>query len=323
MTLSIFSIIAIAGIAPLAVLIIVARIQVYRRRAAAKIAKELAASKRAAGEPENLPESRFEAKAEPTPGFMLRRFTHPQRVYLREQFAPARFGFFFCAYVLTVVISLGLLPQQVRQVGISNLSAQVWLSFMSQLNMAYFVALLLAIFTAILVITNLQTPTVAIFIRTRPLSHSFLFWARTATALAALIASILTAILASTTLLLLTYWAQIPSASGLVQPILAPSLSILITAVLVFSIFTLGAFIPGRFHTLGKKGKFSVPALGAIASITAINIERAIHAAPTARLFFLLPTHAATSIYVLALVPIACSVAFLAVAQRLSARFEV
>jgi hypothetical protein len=179
---------------PIVVLIVITRIRVRRRRAALALQGE--------SQPKFI-----EPADEPQPGFFLSRFTLPQRTYLRRQRGWAFYGYAICAWILFVILSANLLPEQVhRYVSSQSLPQQVWDSYLGGFGLSgSTVVCILAFMTAIISITDLRVPSGAVFMRTRPLSLRFLFWARVGLALATLLAAILTALLGSLLLLLIFY----------------------------------------------------------------------------------------------------------------------
>jgi hypothetical protein len=204
----------------------------------------------------------FEPKDEPAPGFFLRRFTLPQRTYIREQYGIARVGYTICAWVIFVFLSSDLLPQQVERFDAEFSHPQrVWFSYLHGLGPMIISVAFFSLLTSMVTTTYLQGLQQGTYIRIRPLTRKFLFWARTGSALATLLAAILSAILGSLLLLLIVYgpvWTSLadptwrgPAAFGnpqqthhLYQVILLVStstsrlvISLLTTAALVFSFF--------------------------------------------------------------------------------------
>jgi hypothetical protein len=101
MTLSLPFVLMMAVAAPILVLIVIARVKAYRRRASTALTAE-------------DPEVRLEPRAELAPSLLLSRLTLPQRTYLRQQYGTARVCFILSTYVLFVTASVGLLPEKVH-----------------------------------------------------------------------------------------------------------------------------------------------------------------------------------------------------------------
>jgi hypothetical protein len=179
-----------AILAPIFIFIIVATLKVRRRNRQQELEGE-------------VPPSPFEPAPEPPPGIFLRRFTPAQRSYLREQRAIARIGGLYAAWIFFLLFSSGLSPEFIDQYGgDQSLPQRVWFSYLFHFGMAgglCFMATLLASFVAL---SNLVSTPEASFIRTRPLTIRFLFWARAGSALGTLLAALITASACSFLLLL-------------------------------------------------------------------------------------------------------------------------
>jgi hypothetical protein len=182
----------VAILGPFVLLVIYQRIRlVYRRRA-----------NRALEESGRELPVLFEPKDEPAPGFLLRRFTLPQRTYIREQYGIARVGYTLCAWVIFVFLSSSLLPQQVERFDAEFSHPQrIWFSYLHGFGPMIIVIVSFSLMASIVTTTYLQSPQQGPYIRTRPLTRKFLFWARSGSALATLLAAILSAILGSFLLL--------------------------------------------------------------------------------------------------------------------------
>lgn len=179
-----------AYLAPIVILIIIGRIKVRRKNRQQELEGD-------------VPTPSFETASEPQPGIFLRRFNPAQRVYLREQRAIVRFGGLYAAWIFIVLLGSGLLPQSVDRYGIDqSLPQRVWFSYLSHLAAAVGAVGIIALFASVIALSNLVLASAASFIRTRPLTLRFLFWARVGPALATLLAALLTAAACSFLLLL-------------------------------------------------------------------------------------------------------------------------
>lgn len=196
MSLSPFLFLPAALLGPFVLLVIYLRIRlVFKRR-----------TSRAAEEPGRKLPVLFEPKEEAAPGFFLRRFTLPQRTYIREQYAIARVGYTICAWVMFVLLSSSLLPNQIERFDAAFSQPQrVWFSYLHGLGPMIIMVALFSFLAATVAMTYLQERRQGSYVHTWPLSRKFLFWARTGSALATLLASILSATLGSLLLLLIVY----------------------------------------------------------------------------------------------------------------------
>jgi hypothetical protein len=191
-----FLFIPIATLGPFVLLVIYQRIRlVYKRRA-----------NRALEESGRELPVLFEPKDEPAPGFFLRRFTFPQRTYLREQRSAARMYYIICAWVMFVFLSSSLLPREIERFDAEfSHSQRVWFSYLRGLGLMIIMVAFFSLMTSIITTSYLQEPRLGTYIRTRPLTRKFLFWARIGSALATLLAAILSGALGSLLLMLIVY----------------------------------------------------------------------------------------------------------------------
>jgi hypothetical protein len=287
MILSPYLCIAIAIIAPGRVLIICVRVRAHSHRGALVAERQPIRGKRGRGVRENRANIPFERKAEPAPSFLLRRFTGPQRTYLRQQLTPAITGYMLCAYLVFVAVSVGLLARN-QSYAATSLAPRVWSSYVDVLTNAGYLSVIAALLTAMTVVAYLKTPSSAVFMRTRPLSHRFLFWGRTSFALAGILAAMLTAILTSMLLLSFIYGPVWKAALGWLASIVRLSLSLLTTTALVFSIFVALSCLSRR--TPKKGGRVFLPALlGGIFGTLAIHAPRFAFTSAIPRIFFSFP----------------------------------
>jgi hypothetical protein len=178
-------------IAPLPILIVVGRIRLLLRK------------RRESSEEPVVPKP-FAPKPEPTPGWLLRRFTLPERTYLRQQATTAKAGFYIVAWCIFALAVSGLLPG-----GDQNLqdwppgSAQaIWFSYLSGTLMLVPLGVVLAMGTALTSGFGIASTGPVAMNRTRPLSFWLLFWGRVGTALATMLAGYATGIALSLLVLL-------------------------------------------------------------------------------------------------------------------------
>lgn len=116
------TIIVLEAIAPLVILIAYGRIKIARARRKAAV-EDIA------------PVTEFEPKPEPTPGFVLRSFSVPQRAYLRQQIALGKAFYYISAYVFLIIFTSGLLPPFVNSYGLGQpLAQRVWYSYLEHIS---------------------------------------------------------------------------------------------------------------------------------------------------------------------------------------------
>jgi len=206
-------ILVFAIFAPIFIFIIVSNLKVRRKNRQQELEGD-------------VPPPPFEPASEPPPGIFLRRFNQAQRVYLRAQRATARFGGLYAAWIFFVLLSCGLLPQSVDRYGIDqSLPQRVWFSYLSDFATVGGVCGIIALVTSFIALSNLVSTSSASFIRTRPLTLRFLFWARVGPALASLLAALIIAAACSLLLLLALYgpvWKHLFENSNSVPVALAP-----------------------------------------------------------------------------------------------------
>jgi hypothetical protein len=305
MTISAPLVIAIAFVAPLLVLIVVGRVKLYRSKSES--------------ERQSI---HFDPKAEPAPNVLLRRFNLPQRTYLRQQYRIALAGFALCAYVLFVTASLGLLPKHIHMYSSARLYQRIWQSYVKVFTATGHLSFAFAFLSGLLAISYLKTPASAVFIRSRPLSHKFLFWGRTTFALAGLLTGTLTAIGASILLLFLIYGPVWKLASDPPASVFRLGLSMLTTAGLAFSITVCGSCLARRSRMRGG-WKLPLVLFGVIFGFLAIPVSHLAVTTQIPRILFLFPAQASTERLAFALVPILSAAALLWLAQHLSTHFEI
>jgi hypothetical protein len=328
-------------IAPLVALIAYGRIKIAmaRRKAEAEDAPAVAVK---------LP---FEPKPEPTPGLLLRLFSTPQRAYLRQQIALAKGCFYIVGWVSLVLFTAGLLPQYVNEYGLEQpLAQRVWYSYLNHVTLSEFWFAFAALGGALIALSALTTDAPAIFNRTRPLTRSFLFWARVLPAIATVLAAIAMGAVVSLLLLLVFYgpvWLhlldalQAPNGSLLMQGLTAQQsthlvhllltsaprifLSMTTTAILVFAVFA--AMIAQPFNILQKRSsKFATVPFAFVGSFMGIAIIHIVHGANFLRVShatFVYLSLGPPPPYMYVLLPLAASALLLYLAQLLVARKEL
>jgi hypothetical protein len=187
---------------------------------------------------EGLPTPPFAPEPEPTPNAFLRRFTLPQRTWIRQQIAYANIFFRIGVWIYTIAFTACLLPGFINRYGTQLTRPQrVWNSFLrgiTDLSTPMSIIMVLAAFVAV---AALAAQPQASITRTRPLSLPFLFWTRILAAIATILASLTTAMTLCFALLLVFYgpvWRHLspPSAPlspptavylGTLNPALSPS----------------------------------------------------------------------------------------------------
>jgi hypothetical protein len=286
---------AIAAVVPILALIVIARVNAYRRNAIS----------------ENSAEAILEPAGDRTPGFFLGRFTLPQRTYLAQQSNAARICFALFAYMIFSITSGSLITA-------ARGPQQVWQMYQVQLTAAGYLAEVFGFVTALVVIDNLQGS----FHRTRPLSYRFLFWGRVLPLLGSLLAATQAGLLASIVLLRFTYGPVWESVSSSRRSAVQFDLSMLTTTTLVFSIFVFVAFLPRRWSMLGKM-KFVPILLGAALGSQAVFLSRFLLTRRVATALFLFPAQAGPQPFAFALVPLVFVAGLLFFGERLSTKFEI
>ena len=109
---------------------------------------------------------------------MLPGLSAPQRAYLVEQLKPVRSLFFCGTYAVTLFATQGLLPDQISRYVLEQPPAlRIWYSFLSSWTTAGAILGLLALAAAVIGWAGLGGTGGSMY-RTRPVSLSFLFWAR-------------------------------------------------------------------------------------------------------------------------------------------------
>jgi hypothetical protein len=344
MSLWTFLFFPIALLGPFVLLVLYLRIRLVYKRRASRVLEESG---------RELPVL-FEPKDEPSPGFFLRHFTLPQRTYIREQYSTARVGYTICAWVIFVFLSSDLLPQQVERFDAEFSHPQrVWFSYLHGLGPSILGVAFFSLLASTVAISYLQAPQQGIYIRTRPLTRKFLFWARTGAALATLLAAILSAILGSFLLLFIVdgpVWTSLadrtwrgPAAFGnsqqthhLYHVILLVltsmprmTISLLTTAALIFSFFAVlnslskSAVRNSYFLAFPLVLYFGVIETQSLASSLAAHRTLGLVIAHLKEVLFLYFSLGPPPPWFYALVPIFLSVALLWFAQIFSARKEL
>jgi len=165
----------------------------------------------------------FDPKAEPTANVILRSFPLPERTYLRQQFTTARIGYLVSSWFFTMIFTIPLLPlPSWKQITWTDLSAFTWFRYVESAASGIQLSLIFCSFAMLAAVMPLRQGPDAQFYRTRPLSMSFLFWARVLPVLGAIIAAALTGAAVSFALLVAIkgpVWQDLPSSfPGITTP---------------------------------------------------------------------------------------------------------
>jgi hypothetical protein len=175
--------------APVPVLIVMGRIKMLRKRAT---------------EEDSAATRPFDPKPEPVPGLLLRRFSQPERTYLRQQVGAAKVGFGIVAWCVAVLTSSTLLPG-----GADNPygwyagdAALLWNGYLNSAFLLNPVAVIFGLITAMTAGFGLSATGPGMMNRTRPLTRRLLYWGRVGPALLTLLAAYATGIAVSLALLL-------------------------------------------------------------------------------------------------------------------------
>jgi hypothetical protein len=320
--------------APVFILILIGRLKVRRKNRQQELEGD-------------VPTPPFEPVSESQPGIFLRRFTPAQRVYLREQRATARFGGPYAAWIFFALLCSGLLPQFVDRYGIDqSLPQRVWFSYLSQFAMGCGACGFIALFAALIALSNLVSISAASYIRTRPLTLRFLFWARVGPALATLLAAFLTAAACSFLLLVALHgpvWKHLfpDSHSGaravfygehaqieamhLAVSVQTSPLRLLFSAItstlLTFSFVAVLMTLPLRNQRSRPFGVFSW-CFALLLLYEGFIMAGGSISPHVARILFLYSNPGPPPPYVFALIPLLLSIAFLCLAQFQAARLE-
>lgn len=284
----------------------------------------------------------FEPRAESS-GALLRRFTPPQRVYLRQQLKLSAGVYLFLGWIFLFMLSLPFLGQPATASLWFNPSALFWFRFLGGEVSAVHVMGSMLFFDAFLTISPLRLGGEARYYRTRPLSIGFLFWARLLPLLFALIVAIATSIAVVYGLVFALkgpIWQHLPSAiprslgpedadiardylNLLVTSVPRVLLSTLTTILMLFSAMLVMVTIPRK--NPGTSGvRFLVPIfiVGA-AGPSFWNLFNTFQHVHLPRELFIYDYLGPPPPYGFALVPIALSVIFMALARYLVTRLEV
>jgi hypothetical protein len=321
-------------IAPLVALIVYGRIKIARAR------RKAAAAELAGVGPTPLA---LEPKPEPALNFFMRRFSLPQRAYLRQQIATGKVFYYIAAWAFIVFFTSGLLPQYVNRYGLEQpLAQRVWYSYLLHdivIGVVFGVMMLMA---ALVTVVGLVDPSQAIFTRTRPLTLNFLFWARILPAVGTILASLATGMIVSFVLLLVFYgpvWTHLQDTTSKVvlnheqafhlNQILHTSLpriflSLVTTALLIFS--TAAALFSQPFVLSRNRGGFStlrlLPICGGAFVVPAIHFLGSAFFARWSPELFIYAFLGPPPPYVFACVPILASAGLLLIAGRMIRRVE-
>jgi len=178
--------------APLPVLIVVARIRLQRKRVS---------------EDNSVVPQAFAPKPESAPGIWLRRFSLPERTYLRQQAGAAKIGFYIVAWSVSVLASSTLLPggPDVHYGWYAGEPAFVWDRYLTSMFLLTPAGFLFAIITALTAGVGLSAIGTYAINRTRPVTHRLLYWGRVGIALLTLLAGYFTGIAVSLALLIVLH----------------------------------------------------------------------------------------------------------------------
>jgi len=158
----------------------------------------------------------FNPKGEPIPSRFLGRFPLPERTYLRQQLNLARIGYCLSSWFFTMFLTISLLPlPSWKVITWTDPSAYNWFLYVHSAVTSFQFSLSFCGVATIAAILPMRQRPAAQFYRTRPLSISFLFWARVLPLLAVAVASVITGAALSFALLAATkgpVWQHLPSA---------------------------------------------------------------------------------------------------------------
>ena len=320
-------------IAPLVILIVYVRIKnlINKRKLAALQSQPISAP------------APFEPKPEPTPNLFMRRFSLPQRAYLRQQIATGKAFYYIAAWGFIVFFTSGLLPQYVNRYGLEQpLAQRVWYSYLLHISVVNVIFGIMMLASALLAVSGLISASQAIFNRTRPLTLSFLFWARVLPAIATILASLATGMAVSFVLLLIFYgpvWLHLLDASSLsaltrvqashLVQILQTSapftfLSLITTALLIFSaaVVLISQPFPFLRNRPSKSVLLPLTMFFGILGSEAVHFLGGPFFSRWSRILFMYTTLGPPPPYVYALVPILASASLLVLAAFCISRVE-
>lgn len=318
---------------PLVPLIIYARMRVTKKRLKAA-ADELA------GIDPNPP---FSPKPEPPLNLLTCRFSEPQRAYLRQQLTIAKGAGSVYLWAFSVFCTAGLLPGFVQRFGAAvPFPQRVWYSYLFGVSFFGNFFGVMVVLAGLVASIGLSVPSASnTFIRTRPVSMRFMFYARIIPALLTVLATLLAGMVVSFSLLLVFYgpvWLHlldtpaphIPSQAMYLYALTQASvtalfLSLLTTTTLIFSAAIAFAFQPLRVSTKRIGGAISVP-LMLLFSIVGLNAYKTLGGAffdHYARILFIDFRIGTPPPYSYAIIPILLSAALLFIAQFWASRIEL
>lgn len=289
----------------------------------------------------------YDAKPEPKPGILLRRFSTPEQTYLRQLLHTARYMFPLMSWLTFAIFILPISDiQLLTHNSWNNPHAFLWCRIL--LGATSFTAtscFIFGVLTGTLVITPLRFGTTAQFYRTRPLGLGFLFWTNLMITLGSELAAILTGAGAALLLLAAIYgpiWLHLPPAfPGVIVPndgkqelyasLLATSpprilLSVCTTITLSFGICAVLLAIPYAWpDKQGSRPNFfpgAVMALGILSLffLTAALFLNGMHLLPW---LFVYSELGPPPPYAYALIPVSLSAGLLLLARYLIGKSEV
>ena len=287
-------------------------------------------------------EAAFAPADPPAPGFLLRRFSLPERAYLLRYRSALLAAFGILLWIFLVNMSDGLLPSEIANTGFTGSAQQnIWYSYIDQLTTSTFLLFsLIPLIAGAVAVADIGMIEPARFPRSRPISRRLLFWGKVLPSIATILTTFVIAALLSLLLLRICYGPVNNHlqnvASTLSHPVAADGddddltlllqtslprifLSGITTILLGFSIVVAAMMLPFQI----KRS----PILGALMALGIMSYQAffiSINFAPPAfsRFLFIYTVMGPPPPYVFALIPILISTTLILLASKLSNRLQ-
>jgi hypothetical protein len=286
-------------------------------------------------------EAAFAPADPPAPGFLLRRFSLPERAYLLRYRPALLAAFGILLWLFLVNMSGGLLPSAIASTGFTgSVQQNIWYSYIDQLTDVFVLISMISLTLGLIAVTDIGMIEPARFPRSRPISRRLLFWGRVLPSLATILTTFVIAALLSLLLLRICYgpvYNHLQNAASTLSHPVTPDgdsddltlllqtsvprifLSGITTFLLGFSIAVAAIMLPFQIKRQ--------PILGVLMGLGIMSYQSFFisinFAAPAfARILFIYTVMGPPPPYVFALVPILISTALLLLASKFSNRLQ-
>ncbi len=284
----------------------------------------------------------------PPSSFLFCHFRKPERAYLLQRRSALRWLACLYLYASLIMTCENLLPGFIAQSGIAGGGPQsIWHSYLTGITQAGFLYALFSFIGGVIASSETSQRSTAVFARTRPISHRLIFWGRIAPSLVTLLGAYALAVGISLLVLVLGYgpvynhlWDAASQLSmnpgqGAIEKISltlqtsAPRifLSNATSLLLDFSLLVTAFFLPLRNRRSKAVAVGIILFLGVVAP-SFVPIFHEMYIFPgiipgISRFLFLYSYLGAPPPYAYAAIPIALSIALLALASFFSERLEI